>query len=385
MCELMARLRAAGRAAALIRGASSRTSYGRLPVGFGRYPGSGLPLNDNFPAWLSRIDPRAARAVWGLMDPRARRLWIEAQARRLVEFPRQAVAPKEWSVPDPWRFLDDPLGGLSRFLPTPRQQVLGSYVPSSGWTLYECPPLTTAALIAPAARFHISAFAPGSCGSPFPDFGFYTSFPHELADQAGEFTVLDVYAPPGYIQARWSYIRSSPNAVPAKWPWPVLLPAVAPAPALVPRLEPVPYRGVSLEPRVPRMPRLASQYAHRVPPPRGTKEVKPLGFGPGARKLAGLLNALTEAQDVIDPLWKSLPTATRRSCMGELPAGASVNLAEKAFCVVRNADKINWGKAIPALVWNYYEDKAIGRANARARNFFGRSPSGISRGFGPAF
>jgi hypothetical protein len=121
-------------------------------------------------------------------------------------------------------------------------------------------------------------------------------------------------------------------------------------------------------------PEVVTRTHYREPPKRGEKEQK-LSLNKGALLLSRALNAATETKDFVDAFHDALPKKIQNNCKGK-------GLACRMENTIKNADKIDWSKALTNYVANHAEDKAIGALN-RGANRMKRIGTGWGVGFGP--
>lgn len=127
----------------------------------------------------------------------------------------------------------------------------------------------------------------------------------------------------------------------------------APNPRTRPRLRPYekPAISVDIGPGGPTHVPPVQTIHKEVPPGPGLKERKEkTTLGTALGLISALYDATTEAQEIVDILYKHL----RKKCKG------AKSMSEKANCVWRNLDSLNVAGAMADLIANHYEDQVYG-------------------------
>lgn len=195
-----------------------------------------------------------------------------------------------------------------------------------------------------------------------------------------------------------SYARLAPNSSPAYWLETWVSPIGRPNPPtlpLVPRFRPLPPTPPDWEPDwpgdkpvVPPPPEKPDKPPEPLPPvlpprrPPGPRTVERKGRARAAvARLAAAAFAVTEALDLLDALWKSLPKSLRDQARRE--AGKPLTPQEKIAFIYRNYQAIDLNKFVQNVVQNAIEDAIMGRIAGRHADILRNA--GFSATGGPAW
>ena len=110
-----------------------------------------------------------------------------------------------------------------------------------------------------------------------------------------------------------------------------------------------------------------------LPPGEGEKEEKKrVGLSTALKLIAKLYDATTEANDIVNVLYKALPKKYRSK--------NDHSMSDKAYRIWQNLDHIDISKAIGGVLYNHYEDKIYGQVFSAVGK---HSPYGVMLGNRP--
>jgi len=119
---------------------------------------------------------------------------------------------------------------------------------------------------------------------------------------------------------------------------------------------------------------------HSVQPPRGGKEKEQkVKMTRGMVNALQAINAVTEANDFINSLYKALPAQYRPRYKQTEYEKLVLRPDQKALAILKHVDKINWDDAIKFLIENEIEDRfygSLGRAGGEISKRIGSSYGG---------
>lgn len=108
---------------------------------------------------------------------------------------------------------------------------------------------------------------------------------------------------------------------------------------------------------------------NRVRPSWGEKEHKtdPQPLKTVLKIVSRIYDAGTEMGDLVEGVWKALPKDAR---------GKDNSIRGMSWDIYNNFDRLDWGKVVLNLGYNYFEDKAIGKFHSYGK----KAPYGVSIG-----